>query len=188
MKLTQIRWLGVLTCVICGCASGPNSSSYPASGATSPVPAEVLAASGLDRNVVVTVDFESGQDSLPSSAVQKIEKALVDAKAMGTVKSVEVAAWSDQQYPLKGKSLSKNQIKLADRRARVVENIVRSVEKQSEISRYNMAKQPNAFQRWIYTRDVDVKNKLASAGIVAVDSSQMIPSRKSIAMVFIEIE
>jgi hypothetical protein len=148
---------------------------------------EAEVASELNRSVVSTISFAKGQKGLSPEAASDIQKALADARALGQIKTVEVAVWSDMAYPLKGKSLPHKQINLANDRAKNVEKLIDQVEPKSNVKTFNMAKQPNAFQKWVDTRDAHVKQKLASSGITTDFKEGQTNERASTALVFIEV-
>ncbi len=149
---------------------------------------EVVAASELNRSVVSKISFIPGQDGLSPEAASELQKAIADARKMGEIKTVEVAVWSDLEYPAKGQSLSKKQIELANQRAKNVEKLIDQVEPSSTVKTFNMAKQPNAFQKWVDTRDAHVKQKLASAGITSPSPDGQASDRASSALIFIEVK
>lgn len=149
---------------------------------------EVEAASQLNRSVVSSVTFAKGQNGLSPAAASEIQKALSDARKIGKIKTVEVAVWSDMEYPKKGNALPKTQINLASARAKNVEKLIDQVEPSSSVKTFNMAKQPNAFQKWVDTRDAHVKQKLAASGITSDYNDGHSGDRSSSALVFIEVE
>lgn len=173
--------LSVVTVV--GCSS--TSKDEVATGETK---AAATAAAHMDRNRVVTVEFNRGQQGLSANATAEIEKALREARMHGEIDNVDVAVWSDMQYPAEGKTLPKSQVDLADARAKNLEKFIDRIEPKSDVKTYNMAKQPNAFQKWVSTRDAEVKSKLTAAGVTSrTVSNEIIYDRASKAMVFIEI-
>lgn len=150
--------------------------------------AAAVAAAHMDRNRVITVDFKRGQQGLSSQATADVEKAIREARMHGEVGNVDVAVWSDLQYPAEGHTLPKAQVDLANARAKNLEKLIDRVEPKSDIKTYNMAKQPNAFQKWVNTRDADVKAKLTDAGVATrTVSNEVIYDRAAKAMIFIEI-
>ncbi|MBC7743008.1 MAG: hypothetical protein H7061_12480 [Bdellovibrionaceae bacterium] len=168
---------------LAGCASHTHSQKHADEVR---VTKEVHAAEELNRSIVSSVSFAKGQKGLTPEATSEIQKALADARRLGKIKTVEVAVWSDMEYPKKGKSLPSKQIKLANERAKNVEKLIDQVEPKSTIKTFNMAKQPNAFQKWVDTRDAHIKQKLASTGITAAEG--VATDRASSALVFIEVE
>lgn len=176
----------LMTLLISGCQSKTekNQEFYMPVAATS---REAAAAAELGRDVVVTVGYTPGEIQLSEEAINQIENALASARKTGTVKNVDVAAWSDSKYPQKGKKLTREQIDLAKKRAINVRRFIDRIEPESQVNTYNMAKQPNAFQKWLNTRDVYVKNKLIAAGIVSRTEDDVIFDQTSSAMVFIEV-
>lgn len=186
MKKYELRGALILALALAttaGCSSADHDSM--AAGDTR---AEATAAAQLDRNMVVTVDFKPGQQGLSADATAQIEKALRDARTRGEVDNVDVAVWSDMQYPAEGRTLPREQVRLADERAKNLENFIDRVEPKSDVTVYNMAKQPNAFQKWVNTRDAEVKEKLTRAGVTQrTTANDVIYDRTSKAMVFIEV-
>lgn len=182
-KPKAIFAIAVLTAVMStGCSSSTKTET-----ASTETTQEAAAAASLNRNIVVTVDFTEGQRALTHTTERQIEKAIIDARKMGKVKNVEVAAWSDMKYPVQGQTLPKAQVQLADIRAKSVEKLIDRIEPKSDVSTHNMAKQPNSFQKWVNSRDAEVKKKLVNAGITS-DTYEPSIDRKSVAMVFIEVE
>lgn len=178
----------LIATAIVGCKSVPEKAqpqeSYTPYAANS---REAIAAADLNRDVVLTVEFKPGQDGLSKTAKNQIQRALADARKMGTIKNVEVAVWSDKEYPAIGKSLPKDQVKLAAKRAKNLQLLIDKTEPSSDVNTFNMAKQPNSFQRWVNSRDAEVKSKLVAAGVVPRPKDNQIFDRTSTAIVFIEV-
>ncbi len=88
-----------------------------------------------------TVKFEAGSTSLNASETAKLREAIQNAKAKGEVAKIEVAAWSDKDYPRGGKNLSKDDRKLADERISSIKGEIRDETSMFErIKAFNMAK------------------------------------------------
>lgn len=181
--ITTLLLASFAAAVFSGCSSTPKEQV-----ATGETKAAATAAAHLDRNRVVTVEYNRGQQGLSANATAEIEKALREARMHGEVDNVDVAVWSDMQYPAEGKTLPQSQVDLADARAKNLEKFIDRIEPKSDVKTYNMAKQPNAFQKWVSTRDAEVKSKLTAAGVTSrTVSNEVIYDRASKAMVFIEI-
>ncbi len=149
---------------------------------------EVTAAADLNRSVVSVVAFSPGKQGLTAQASSEIQKALAEARRLGEIKSVDVAVWSDMEYPAEGSKLPQREIKLADERAKSIEKYVDGQAPSADVNTYNMAKQPNSFQKWLDTRDAEVKNKLVAAQVVNPNGAMSAQGRSSSALIFIEVK
>jgi hypothetical protein len=176
--------LALLTMTVMSCAHHNHAKKV---AEDNQITKEAELASELNRSVVSSVNFAKGQKGLSPEAASEIQKALADARRIGKIKTVEVAVWSDMAYPLKGKALPRKQINLANDRAKTVEKLIDQVEPSSSVKTFNMAKQPNAFQKWVDTRDAHVKQKLASSGITSDFKEGQTNDRASTALLFIEV-
>ena len=125
--------IAVVSVLTVGCAHNRTDVAEEARSAN-----EVEAAAQLNRSVVSTVAFVPGQKGLSPAAASEIQSALAEARKMGEIKTVEIVAWSDREYPVKGKALPKSQINLADERAKNVEKLVDQVEPSADVKRFNI--------------------------------------------------
>lgn len=150
---------------------------------------EVEAAVQLNRSVISTVNFKKGRQGLSDHASEGIQAAIIEARKMGEIKSVDVVAWSDLEYPKKGRKLPQREIALAADRAKRIEKVIDQAAPSTSVKTYNMAEEPNAFQKWIETRDAHLKNKLVETGVINT-SGEASPGQKraSSALIFIEIK
>lgn len=178
MKFCPFLYMSLLVFGM-GCAC---RSSKTEAQASAPVPQEVKAAADLDRSVVAKISFKPGQNRLSPEATAHVQKALSDARTMGEIKNIEIVTWSDKDYPTHGQKLSAREVNLSNERAKTLQKLVDQAAPWSSVKTFNMAKQPNAFQKWIDTRDAHVKEKLVSAGVS--DSA----GRASSALLFIEVK
>jgi len=150
---------------------------------------EVEAAAQLNRSVISTINFSKGHQGLSAKASEGIQSAIAEARKLGEIKSIDVVAWSDLEYPKQGHELPKREVALAEDRAKGIEKAIDQAVPSSTVKKYNMAEEPNAFQKWIETRDAHMKNKLVETGVINA-SGEALPGqrRASSALVFIEIK
>lgn len=151
--------------------------------------AEVEAAAQMNRSVVSTINFAKGRQVLTAQAAQEIQSAIAEARKMGEIKSIDVAVWSDQEYPKHGAELPRREVSLADERAENIEKLIDSASPEASVKTYNMAKEPNAFQKWVETRDAYLKTKLVETGVIT-SNGEAVPETKraSSALLFIEVK
>lgn len=176
--------IGLLCMSSCKSGTEEHKESYSPIAETAK---EAMAAAELNRDVVVTINFLPGQNILVDSSKEQIEEAINEARKLGKVKNVDIAVWSDQDYPTGKEKLPRAQVDLARKRAKSIRQLIDVIEPDSDVKTFNMAKQPNSFQKWLKTRDAVVKNKLVVAGVVPHANSSIIYDRTSMALVFIEV-
>ena len=55
----------------------------------------------LDHQVVSSMKFPTGRDGVGPNAASVIDRTLAEAKRNGQIEVIEVAVWSDAEYPAK---------------------------------------------------------------------------------------
>ncbi len=134
------------------------------------------AATDVGAQYFAEVEFELGSTGLSLDSKTKLQSAL--AKLKGTdFRKVMILSWADDEMPSEAvKSLSSEQRKLADKRNKSLSQLIKHQGK-FKISTYNLAEQPNVFQKWFNTKDAQLKNALLAAGLPTTEDSPKYPSK-----------
>lgn len=113
---------------------------------------------GFESTVIT---FESGQSTLYADDLTKIKNTLARAEAAGKVGVVEIAVWSDKDYPVSG-ALSKEDRQLADTRTYALkEALHKDLTAGKWIKAYNMADGGNWLTRTLNTSEAELDSVFA---------------------------
>lgn len=160
--------LGLVVASVCtmavGCSQTPKNetvttdSSYSSSEKTMAGPATGAGAERT-RHVakVAEIDFSRGGTKLSPSGKKELAAIVKDARSVGKIQEVKILAWADRDYAVAGREAPSSDVKLADARAKEVQNYIRDSLKVTEIDSHNMAKQPGAMSRLFKTDDYELK-------------------------------
>lgn len=173
--------------LLVACASSPNKTEVV--DKTDKLNSDATkAAVALDRNIVSTIAFEPGRKGLSPEATAELNRAILEAKQRGDVEAVNIAVWSDMDYPsAKGQELPKKQVELAEERASNIEKYIDRMQPEAEITVHNMAERPGTFSNFLETQDATLKNRLAALGVSTDETGQAVKARSSSALVFIKL-
>jgi hypothetical protein len=133
--------------------------------------------------------FKKNDASLTPAARAKLAKLYKNAKAKGEIEDVRVITWADEEFPsVHTKTLPKAQQDLVDRRNAEIENYLESLDKDTDVKTYSMAKRPGLLADLLSTTDARIKKSLEVAGIPNTHTSVKRPSKasKSIVMFLLE--
>ncbi len=111
-----------------------------------------------------TLDFETGKAELSVSAKNQLNNLVKQAQNEGGSISLQLAAWSDNPAPAKGKELSKDDRNLADKRVSAVKMYLEDNLKVRDIETYNMAKRANWISRAFKADDAEMKTEVVQSG------------------------
>lgn len=125
------------------------------------------AAQALGASLVSEITFDTGSHSPKQEEFAELSSAVKEVKKTNRIKEVQVVAWADVEYPAEGQRGTNSTIKLANRRAKAIENFLTQELEVSRVKKINMAKQPSALQNAFGTKTADVKNALVDSGAVA---------------------
>ncbi|MFV8257846.1 hypothetical protein ACNQKP_08565 [Bdellovibrio bacteriovorus] len=118
----------------------------------------------LGAKMVSEISFDEGKSSLTDSAKDDIRKMVNEAKQKGKIDELKVAVWADREYPTEGAKASKQDVNLANDRARVVKNFIKDELKVGSVNTYNMTERPNALQKFMHTDTAKTKTAMEDSG------------------------
>ncbi|MCB0419812.1 MAG: hypothetical protein KDD61_02390 [Bdellovibrionales bacterium] len=119
-------------------------------------------ADGGKKNVQSSViQFDKNSAELSSDQREQIAKLVSNAEKKGEGMHLGIAAWSDQSFPGKDKTLSEEQQSLADRRAEVIDKHVKSLKYNGELDTYNMAEKSNWLADLFNSSESELKSTFA---------------------------
>jgi len=122
-----------------------------------------------DKSVVL--NFTKGQHDLTQMEQTKLGE-LISKIGMSNIDKVEVAAWSDKNFPKKGKDLSQADVKLANERISAIQDYLKTKLTSSKIQTFNMAESSHWLARALRTDQAELKSifaKEASAPMARED-------------------
>lgn len=138
----------ILSLILLGCSSEmPKkkpiiySKENPEVNTTNPKTPSIAAkqiAGEMGSNLVTELRFNKDGSKLNNHHREELKKLFNKARSQ-KLQSVQIISWSDQDYPSKNKSLSPEEVKLADNRAKVVEDYLKNLSKEAQIKKINMA-------------------------------------------------
>ena len=169
-------------------ACAHKQQANPVSTANSARPQTQKSAVELDHHVVSSLAFRAGQQTLTPQAAALIDRAMDEAKARGNIEQVEVAVWSDQEYPGKSHRLPPQQVQLAQERAKNIKDYVQHLQPGVNINVHNMAEQPSALANLLNTPDADLKKKLVTLGIAPTSDQESVIGRSATALMFVRVK
>lgn len=122
--------------------------------------AEAMQTEAFGRSVVLV--FDQNNSTLNVEQENRLME-LVSSVGADNIQRIEVAAWSDKDFPLKGEDLPKADRALAEARARNIKNYLRDNTSLTtwSISNYNMAETSNWLARTFRTSDYELKSVFA---------------------------
>lgn len=172
-----------------GCASHRNKTEIVDKSQASDLSQNQQAAVAMDRNIVSSIDFEPGRRALSPEATAELNRAIMEAKQRGQVGEVDIAVWSDMEYPAgQGQKLPDQQINIAKERGANIEKYLDRMEPGASVKVHNMARQPSTFADFLHTQDSEVKNKLAAMGVSTDATGTDVKGRSSSALVMIKLK
>lgn len=153
-----------------GCQSGQNRSYEPdraAAGTTGVSGAQhemdKYAGRTVDKNAVIM--FTKGSAELTDAGREKL-RHIVSTIGVDNISRVEIASWSDKNFPMTGTDLSKADKDLADNRADKINDFLKDQTDLStlRIRKYSMAETSNWLARMLRTDEAELKSVFAKEG------------------------
>lgn len=188
----RIEEIVLTLCVTIGfsaCANRTVNTVTDSSAATPAMEQEAQLATSEGAHVVSRIQFDKGRTVLTPAAQTELNHAIEQARQMGKVDKVTIAVWSDVEYPLEEKKVSKVQLDIADKRGQEIENYFERNFNISDVQIHNMGKQPNAMARVFDSSDARLKEKLEAQKSASNDKGLFDNgSRVSSALVMVEVE
>jgi len=101
------------------------------------------------------IDFEPGKAMISENDRQELRDLVATARAEGKIKKVEVAVWSDKDYP-RTADLPRADQKLADARAEAIKEALKGFNTDVTVKVFNMADRTNWLSRTFGTADAEL--------------------------------
>jgi outer membrane protein OmpA-like peptidoglycan-associated protein len=171
-KILLIACASLMAFVV-GCSHAEKKSdvavNQPTTSAPAPVPAPSTTADVQHHDHIYgVVAFPKGQYALSELAKERLAAMCRDMKARGQIEHVKAAVWSDKDLPSNDQDLSKNDLKLADRRAEAIENFLDDELDVTSVTSYNMAKRSSWLARLFNTGDAELKSLFSVRGATEI--------------------
>lgn len=147
---------------------------------------ELNKSSDLGAGEYIVVRFPPGNDRLLESEKLKLTQFKNAIEGRANVDSIEVLAWSDQEYPVEGvaKPSVEEQRLAADRGQVVKEFLKNSLGSKKDVDVHNMAKEPGVFAKIFATDDFRMKDSLESSAEIGFVSD----NKESKAVILVKYE
>lgn len=161
----------------------------PAPAAPS-IEAKQLAAEN-EASYVTELTFRKGKNQLSPDAHTQLSQVLDQARAHGQIQDVKVISWADSEYPsANSRALSAGQRKLATRRNDEIKRFLKNMDRDVNVTTYNMAERPGAVSELFSTSNAHIKKSLEVAGIPNTGTRVKLPAKasKSIVMVILKAQ
>lgn len=123
-------------------------------------------------SAVTEINFSKESTELSDSAKSELQALIADANKKGPIKSVQVVAWADQEYPPEGVGLAQSQIELAEKRAEGIQSYLQKSLNVADVSTVNMAERPSEIQNILKTPEAKTKDALETSGAAPTSSVQ----------------
>lgn len=185
-KLQLIRNLVALTALIVLISACASKEEKKANADSTPRASQeaVYVANEQNTPYVTEHKFKPGGDVLSRTFKGELQRIYQEAMSHGKIESVKVIAWADLEYPAATtKKLSKEQIRLADKRGNEVKRYLHSLNSDLSVEIFNMAKRPRLISELLATDDARIKQALEVAGIPNTNTSVKVPSKAAHAIV-----
>lgn len=142
----------------------------------------------VNADYYVEVEFAPGSKALTSDSQQKIQSLINNAKKAGSISSVSILSWADDEFPSANvKALPEPQKVLAAQRNSSLKQYVTQTHK-APVTTYSMAEQSNALQKFLGTTDARLKRSLVAAGLPTTADNPRFPSKASRSLVFVTVQ
>ena len=119
----------------------------------------------MERSTATEVLFTAGKADLNEETKQKLEALLADARTKGPIDAIKVVAWADSETPKGKEKLSKEQVKLASERGKVIEDFYKEKTDDIRVSSVNMAKKASMLDGIVSISDKRLRSQLDKSGI-----------------------
>lgn len=171
-KLTAVCFIAI-TALGVGCTSdggfrSAQNRTYEADRSTAGAPASTRdsdkdASRQVEKSAVVT--FNKGSSELSEASKEKLRHA-VSTIGVDNISRVEIASWSDKNFPMTGTDLPKSDKDLADKRADHINDFLKDQTDLSalRIRKYSMAETSNWLARMLRTDEAELKSVFAKEG------------------------
>lgn len=110
-----------------------------------------------------TLTFAEQKAILTSDSKSKLDLLIKNARVLGKINEVQVAAWSDNPAPRENEQLSKPDRVLAEKRANVINKYLKSRAKVA-VSTYNMAEHASWLDKIFGSANSDLKSEIGYGG------------------------
>jgi outer membrane protein OmpA-like peptidoglycan-associated protein len=159
------------------------------------VPRSTAATVGSEAKVVareegasflIQIQFKPKSYDLTDAARQILRELVTKASARGEIDKIHLIVWSDKEYPsTRRRALSADQVRLADRRAKAVNDYLRDRDVKAEVEAYNMAERPNPILSILSAADARIKKTLEGAGMATTAQDLARPEYAAKAVVLV---
>lgn len=158
MKLIN-KHIGILVLLVIG--AGCSSDTYRTK-TQSNVSDKETKTQNLDYGRSAVLHFTKGSSNLTKNEKNKL-KDVVAKIGVDNIKRIEIASWSDKDFPITGLDLPKVDRNLADDRASSIDNFLKDSLGVSvfRIRTYNMAETSNWIARMFRTDEAELKSVFA---------------------------
>lgn len=124
-----------------------------------------------DKDYIV-IDFSKGQYGLSKSDQDALRTLIRDAQNRGGIEKVEVAAWADEAMPAPGKTLSKAERQLAEKRADEIKHFLKQDLAVNHVDTYNMGERTNWLARAFHSAETELKSLFSKEASVPMTNEE----------------
>lgn len=122
----------------------------------------------------MSIDFEENSSNITAEKRRELRDKILSLKRDKGLDQITVAAFSDQSYPpAPNHKLSSRDSDLADKRISSVQSVFNDLEgMRIDVETFNLAEDPNTFEKWFNTADYRLKNALKNNMVADSKSSR----------------
>jgi hypothetical protein len=138
----------------------------------------------------IVIRFPPGKERLLDDEKEKLRVLKESIEGRANVASIEVLAWSDQEYPVEGVAKpSLAEKNLADARGKAVKDYLKKdLGSKKDVDLHNMAKEPGVFAKVFNSDDYRLKNTLEAVSAVSNEMGIVSDNKESKAVVLVKYE
>lgn len=114
-----------------------------------------------------TLGFDEGSSALTSGHKEELRKVVREARKIGGIRKIMVAAWSDKALPQENQRLNDTDRELAAKRAEAISDFVSLELGVAKVDAYNMAESSNRLASLFHAKDAELKSIFTRKGAEA---------------------
>lgn len=129
-------------------------------------------ANSIGATELAEIKFTESATGLTADQKKEINQVIANARSKGSIEEVKIMAWADKEYPMNKEKYSSQDIEIANKRLKAMQDYVRKQLKVSDVDVYNMAERPSRLEELFKTTDARVKQKAEAGGAAPKEADE----------------